>query len=302
MILIVGGKDDPNIIGLVRRASTCGVPHGALLVGGDSRPRILWDIAQDRLEINGSVVRPWAVFLRYDIFTHRRDGAPESQRQAARWYDTMLSWVLARDDVAFFNRRYGTGRVTKPLLLHLARSMGIAVPQTLVTNDRESLDGSRADRWIVKPVNGGEYTRVLADASGDEAWLRQFSAEPTIVQRRLDAPDLRIYRVGNHWFAFTLQSEVVDYRVDSKVRIRPARATTDLVIPLARLMNHLGLDFGAADYKRSSETGEYLFLEVNSAPMFTSFDRVVGGAISERMIEWLTAAAEALERRTGFCA
>lgn len=110
------------------------------------------------------------------------------------------------------------------------------------------------------------------------------------------------YRVGNQWFAFTLESEVVDYRVDNKVRIRPARATTDLVVPLARLMNHLGLDFGAADYKRSSETGEFLFLEVNSAPMFASFDRVVGGAISERMIEWLTAAAEAPDRRTGICA
>lgn len=299
MILIVGGKDDPNITGLVRRAATRGVPYLALLVGAEPGPNIDWDIVQDRLEINGSVVQPRAVFLRYDIFMNLRDGRPESQRRAARWHETVLSWVLAHEEVAFFNRRYGTRRITKPSLLHLAKSVGIAIPQTTVTNDTERLDRSRADQWIVKPVNGGEYTRVLADAYADQAWLGQFSSEPTIVQQRLDAPDLRIYRVGDHWFGFTLESEAIDYRIDNKVRIRPARATMDLVVPLARLMNHLGLDFGAADYKRSSETGEFLFLEVNSAAMFTSFDRVLGGAISERMIEWLTPHPGALERRGG---
>jgi hypothetical protein len=287
MILIAGGDGDPNTTGLVRRAASRSVPHVALLVGAGSCPRIVWDIARDRLELNGAAVRPEAVFLRYDIFAHLGDGRPESQKRAARWYDTVLSWVLAHEQVAFFNRRYGTRHVSKPLLLHLARSVGIAIPQTVVTNEIERFDASQADRWIVKPVNGGEYTRVLADASGDEAWLRQFSSEPTIVQRRLDAPDLRIYRVGNRWFAFTLQSEAIDYRIDDKLRIRLTPATADLVVPLARLMDHLGLEFGAADYKRCPETGRYLFLEVNSAPMFTAFDRVVNGALCDRMIDWL---------------
>src|SRR5512134_1482499 len=139
MILIVGGKDDPNITSLVRRAPRCGVPYVALLVGAEPGPSIVWDIAQDRLELNGSAVRPRAVFLRYDIFTHLRDGRPESQRRAARWYDTVLSWVLAHEEVAFFNRRYGTRHVAKPLLLHLAKSVGIAIPQTTVTNNSERL-------------------------------------------------------------------------------------------------------------------------------------------------------------------
>ena len=122
MILIVGGKDDPNITGLVRRAATRGVPYLALLVGAEPGPNIDWDIVLDRLELNGSAVQPRAVFLRYDIFTHLRDGKPESQTRAARWYETVLSWVLAHEEVAFLNRRYGTRHVTKPLLLHLARA------------------------------------------------------------------------------------------------------------------------------------------------------------------------------------
>jgi hypothetical protein len=52
-------------------------------------------------------------------------------------------------------------------------------------------------------------------------------------------------------------------------------------------MEHLGLDFGAADFKRCPETGDYRFLEVNSAPMFSAFDRVVSGALSGAIVDWL---------------
>src|SRR5512134_2551800 len=152
MILIAGGAGDPNTTGLVRRAASRNVPYLALLVGSELRPSIVWDLALDRLELNGSAVRPRAVFLRYDIFEHLRDGGPESRRRAARWYYTILSWALAHEGVAFFNRRYGTRHMTKPLLLHLAKSVGIAFPQTIVTNERERLEALQADRWIVKPV------------------------------------------------------------------------------------------------------------------------------------------------------
>lgn len=305
MILIAGGEGDPNTTRLVRRSAVRDVPHLALLAGAGSCPSIVWDITRDRLELDGSVIRPRAVFLRYDVFGHLRDGRAESQKRAARWYDTMLSWVFAHKGVAFLNRLYGTRHVTKPLLLHLAKSVGIDIPETIVTNDRERLEASQADRWIAKPVNGGEYTRVLSDAWHDEAWLRQFSAEPTIVQQRLDAPDLRIYRVGDRWFAFSLHSQAVDYRIDNNVCIRNVAPTAELIVPLARLMDYLGLDFGAADYKRCPESGKYLFLEVNSAPMFIAFDRLVDGALADRILDWLLArtgspkaAQDALPRAT----
>jgi hypothetical protein len=101
-------------------------------------------------------------------------------------------------------------------------------------------------------------------------------------------PDLRVYRVGEAWFAFELRSEKLDYRVDADVKITALTPPSDLTRPLGRLMEHLGLDFGAADFKHCPETGDYRFLEVNSAPMFSAFDRVASGALSGAILDWLT--------------
>lgn len=294
MILIAGGDSDPNIVGFARRAAARGVPHVPLLVGAEAGPEVVWDIARDRLVVNGSAVAPRAVFLRYDVFGQQRTDRPDARKRAARWYQLVLCWALAHDDVAMFNRGYGTPHITKPLLLHLARRAGIAVPQTVVASHPARLDAA-AERWIVKPVDGGEYTRVLADAVGDEAWRRRSAGEPALVQQRLESPDLRLYRVGGHWFAFTLDSDMIDYRIDRSLRLGQVPVPVDLVVPLARLMDRLGLDFGAADYKRCPQTRQYLFLEVNSAPMFTAFDRATGGALCNRMIDWLLADADPAE-------
>jgi hypothetical protein len=70
-----------------------------------------------------------------------------------------------------------------------------------------------------------------------------------------------------------------------------------LVRALAALMNDLGLDFGAADFKRCPETGRHLFLEVNSAPMFSGFDQVLSGALADAILAWLETNAVTSARR-----
>jgi hypothetical protein len=283
MLLIAGGEADPNILWLAQRLAGEGLPHVVLGAGTASVPRIVWRLADDRLWINGAEVHPTAVFLRYDVFTHIKDPRPERQKQAAGWYHTILSWALAHDDVAFLNRRYGARQTSKPYVLHLASRLGLAIPDTLVTNDGQVLDGLDAGGWIAKPVTGGAYTVALADVAGEWRW----GESPAIVQRRMVAPDLRIYRVGAAWFAFALRSEQLDYRSDAAVEITPLDPPAALTEPLGNLMEHLGLDFGAADFKRCPDTGEDRFLEVNSAPMFAAFDRVATGALSGAILDWL---------------
>lgn len=63
----------------------------------------------------------------------------------------------------------------------------------------------------------------------------------------------------------------------------------DLAGPLGALMSAQGRDFGAADFKTCPETGRFPFLEVNSAPMFSGFDRVARGAIAAPMLDALVA-------------
>jgi hypothetical protein len=251
-------------------------------------PRALtWELVEDRLSIDGEAIEPGAVFLRYDVFSHLRDHSAESQRQAGHWYHALLSWVLAHESVAFFNRGYGARHPAKPHVLLLAKSAGLAIPRTVISNDLATLEQLDVGKWVAKPVTGGEYTAVIADVLHEASWRARFADAPTIVQQRLEAPDLRIYRVGDRWFPFTLISAEIDYRASRDVTIMPAAAPLDLVRALAALMNHLGLDFGAADFKCCPDTGWPLFLEVNSAPMFSTFDQVLSGALADAIIDWL---------------
>lgn len=289
MIVVAGGDTDPNIGILARRLASRPIPHLVLCVGASSSPRLTWRLGDDRLWVDDIDVRPTAVFLRHDVFTHQRDRQPASQKRASRWYQTMLSWALAHEDVALLNRGYGARHASKPYILHLAQRLGLDIPETLISNDLHALDAMDEAGWIAKPVNGGEYTRLLADLGTDEPWRHQCGAEPTIVQRRLVGPELRIYRVGGRWFAFELRSQALDYRTTMDAAISAVPAPADLTAPLEQLMDRLGLDFGAADFKACPETGRYLFLEVNSAPMFVAFDRVVAGALCDAILDWLVA-------------
>jgi D-alanine-D-alanine ligase-like ATP-grasp enzyme len=54
-------------------------------------------------------------------------------------------------------------------------------------------------------------------------------------------------------------------------------------------MTRLGLDFGAADFKTDPDTGELIFLELNTSPMFAKFDLVSGGQLTAAIIQELTA-------------
>jgi hypothetical protein len=289
MIVVAGGDTDPNILFLLQRLADSGLPHRALCVGSSGVPSLTWTLSDDRLSINGATLRPTALFLRYDVFTYLGDRRPESRRRAARWYQAWIAWVLAHEDVAFLNRKYGMRQPSKPYMLHRARCLGLDVPDSIVTNEPVHHGGSAEQDWIVKPIDGGEYTRTLTDAHSDNRWTGRDGQEPMIMQRRLVPPDLRIYRINDRWFAFALQSRELDYRTTRDVTIQPVPEPTELIRPLGQLMDEVGLDFGAADFKTCPDTGCYRFLEVNSAPMFAAFDRIAKGCLSAAILEWLRA-------------
>jgi hypothetical protein len=258
------------------------------LAGTDRLPRLAWSLSDGRLLLDGRAIHPAAAFVRFDVFAELGGGGAESREHAANWYYALLSWALAHPEVALPNRTFGTSHAAKPYVLELARRAGLTVPETWITNDPAVLDGLDADAWILKPVNGGAYTQTLRGACLDPARLTRFTAEPTILQRRLVAPDLRIFRIGTRWFAFELSTDSVDYRTQKDVRIAAVAPDSALTQPLGRLMDELGLDFGAADFKRLPEAESYAFLEVNSAPMFVAFDRHVSGALADAIIAWLS--------------
>lgn len=289
MLLVAGGDSDPNIQHLLLRIRRKRIPHHALLVGTTSHPSLEWRLADGKFLIGGRVLKPTAAFIRQDVFGQMSDPRPETSFRAAGWFSSVQSW-LDTLKVRLFNRR-ARYPILKPHVLALARTHGIEIPWTTVTNYLAELRSSPsvAD-FVVKPVNGGDYCRALEEVLPGTEIRAGVSATPAIVQERLNTPDIRVYIVGKKVFVFKITSQSLDYRQDpSPVVEYLAGFDRALLAKLRRLNQALGLDFSASDFKTCPRTGNLKFLEINSSPMFVAFDRASEGRLVNGMIEALGA-------------
>jgi hypothetical protein len=290
-ILVAGGDADPNLAALLRSLRARNIDCEALLVGASSHPRITWDLRADVLRINGEERRPSAVFLRHDVFTHLADRRPESAFRASAWHTTLSGWCHAHPEVRLFNRPSALRVTNKLHVLKLAEEAGLEIPTTLVTNDAELLtQESEVRSLVVKPVNGGAYTRELADVLAVAPRKGQSLASPAIIQQRLIPPEIRVYGIGGRFLAFKLVADALDYRSTTDCQVLPLEAEElprGLFEGLGALMARLDMDFGAADFKACAETGKLLFLEINNGPMFAAFDAACSGKLTSAIGNFL---------------
>lgn len=290
MLLIAGGELDPNIACLLQAARRLRRSCTALLVGPNRHPTLSWEIKSDHLILDRRVIRPKAAFIRHDVFGHMDDERNETAHRAYAWFSTVASYVESHNEIRSFNRRHEGG--TKPHQLLVARRVGLDIPWTLVTNDVSRLRVETQRQLVVKPINGGEYCQRLRDVLPTTQVRKQAASAPAIVQEELVQPDIRIYRIGNSYLAFNIASQALDYRSTSEVCVTPIpRIGEEIRAGLERLMDELGLDFGAADFKADAETGQLRFLEVNSAPMFVAFDVAAKGLLTKAILDHLAGRA-----------
>lgn len=289
VILVAGGDRDPNLRSLLATLERRGGEVFFLAVGGDHHPWILWDLPSDRLVVDGREIAPRAAFVRHDVFTHLADSRPASAHRAFAWYTTVASWIAAHGAVRGLNRRSHDPAALKPHALHLAREVGLTIPATRITNHLESLAGlAPGEPKVVKPVNGGGYCERLEEVLAKTETRDGATAAPAIAQPELVQPEVRVYGVGGRFLAFAMISEDLDYRVRQSARVELLpEVPAGLADGMARLMERMGLDFGAADFKTDRQTGELLFLEMNTSPMFAAFDLASDSAVSEAIADFL---------------
>jgi hypothetical protein len=159
--------------------------------------------------------------------------------------------------------------------LQLARSVGLAVPETLITNDP-----ARAREFVAAHAGGGvvrKAFRNIAEAPREtslvsEADLRLIDTvrfAPVIFQRYVPADlDLRVTYVDGELFPAAIRSGP-EYRTDYRLGVGradvfPYELPDDVAARLGRLMDELDLRFGGIDMRVTPE-GEHVFLEVNPA-------------------------------------
>lgn len=279
MLLVAGGQLDINIGLVLRRLLARGDRFCDLLVGPELTPTIRFAPDDRSIEINGQLVSPTACLIRHDVFLTDRKRAG-SAAIALNWFHAIRGWAHAHPAVRLFNRSGLGSENNKVANLAMATRCGLKTPTTVVTND---LSGEApVGDAIMKPVAGGQYTKLLPATDGDvDPW-----DHPWFVQLRLIRPEVRLYRVGDRLFGFEVVSDQLDYREDKAVRVRPYTVPDALEAGFIRLCDALGLDFAAADFMQDKD-GDFVFLEVNTQPMFAAFDRAVEGRLIDAMIDAL---------------
>jgi glutathione synthase/RimK-type ligase-like ATP-grasp enzyme len=296
MLLIGGGQADPNLQALRQAADGLGVPCVDLCVPPGQSPRFHWSLsvsgqASEDLPLPwGGTEMPTGAFLRQDVFAAMTDPRAAVSERAQGWFASLHGWLLAHPQVRSFNADITATAFNKPAALLQARAAGLRIPHTWVTNDVALLRERLSAPCIAKPVAGGGLCQTLDEAlqTIDPTAPVEHSAMPALIQPRLAAAEMRLFVVGQHHFAFDVSSPSLDYRAQQDATVTLTEVPPE-VQPLRELMRRMRMEFGAADFKRDPDTGEWVFLELNTSPMFAHFNWASEGALCRAMVQHLVA-------------
>ncbi len=280
-LLITGGQADPNIQALWNRANHHHLKVLPVLLEKRDVPAFQWSIGEHSLAISDKPCHFRAAFSRRNVF---HDWKPEDTNSAEAWFATLQGYLLSYPDIRILNRASQSTVTNKLAVLVEAKKLGLMIPETMVTNQQSRLpDEKHFKEFIAKPVAGGGYCTPLQQVVDGETFRNGISAMPAIVQRRIPGEDIRIYRIGEQWFGFRLTATALDYRQDRHVKIKLLKKLPQqLIRPLAKLMDAMHLEWGAADFKENNDAP--VFLEVNSHPMFSRFDQCANGKICDAIL------------------
>jgi hypothetical protein len=185
---------------------------------------------------------------------------------------------------------------SKSLQIAIASRLGLRVPQTLVTSDpEEALAFVAKHRGAVvhKALSAPQHAFIDTKAWDSEATRHAAGLAicPTILQERIFGPaDLRATVIGRQIFAACIHTSKgraeVDSRLDPDAPFTPFDLPGGVEAALLRLMDELGLVFGAIDLKLA-DNGEPVFLEINPQGQFLYVEIRTGLPISDALAEYL---------------
>jgi glutathione synthase/RimK-type ligase-like ATP-grasp enzyme len=209
---------------------------------------------------------------------------------AGLWSSLDAFWVndRTRDDIASY----------KPFQLRVAHEVGLAIPDTLVTNDpdeaRAFVARLGARRTAYKGFSGTSEawreTRVLRD--DEVALLGEVELAPVIFQAYVPAGlDLRVTIVSGEAFAAAVHSQETPYKADYRMHmddalVEPYALPETVVARLQALMSRLGLVYGAIDMRLTPD-GRFVFLEVNPSGQWLFVEKRTGLPITEAVVRLL---------------
>lgn len=200
--------------------------------------------------------------------------------QALLWMNNVL-WVNDPSKNLFASR--------KVFQLNRAKAAGLSVPDTIVTNDPEQAlafyQGLHGQRCIYKRTGSGpgKACRTTLVDGDCLSRLDSIACSPTTFQKYIEPEaDIRVVWIDGHAWAVlidTKQSSVPeDCRFDLSVPHVPYELPSSVKNALDRLMQDLGLKYGAIDLRVGTD-GLFYFLEVNPSGQFLYLEIKTGQPI-----------------------
>ncbi len=181
----------------------------------------------------------------------------------------------------------------KPFQLDVLRSVGAQLPRTLISNDPAKVRAFKAEVGdvIFKPVMGGALTRPLDDEALEQ--LPAITTSPVIFQSRAPGDDLRIMLVGDEIVssvAIVTPAQHLDFRGDDvysagKAMYREVTLPDAVKVQCVKAARELGLAFAGIDIKQQGD--DWVFLELNSSPIYLDVERKLGHPISAAIARYL---------------
>ena len=223
---------------------------------------------------------------------------PAHRRLAHSEANTAFQGLFASLNALWVNPPYCDSKAShKPYQLALAQSLGLQIPQTVMTSDPAearafwaACDGDVIYKQFICLPEAWSETRKLGEA---ETKLTEESIRlaPVIFQRRVSAvADLRVTIIGDDIFAAAVDVRTLAYDVDVRMNLdaQHVRHTLphDISQKLLVLMRTLGLVYGAIDL-RLRDDGSYVFLEINPAGQFLYVEEQTGQPITAALASHL---------------
>lgn len=244
----------------------------------------------------------------------------------AVWYRTPRAYQFPRDLTAAerghanVEAKYGLGGVLsslpalwvnhpsrladaayKPVQLVTAARCGLAVPETVITNEAETVREFAGAGKSVSKVLGTNtimedgvrkisFTRLLDDV--DLADLRGIDVTTHLVQRWVPkAHEVRMVIIGDHITASAIRSGspegYIDFRLDyDNLSYELVDPPADVVAGVRRLMVDFDLLYGALDFVVQPD-GKWTFLEINAGGQFGFIEDETGAPLTAQLADLL---------------
>lgn len=257
----------------------------------------------------------------FDAIWFRRPGRIKAKKFFQPWITDMIE-VEARH--ALLGMLYSlpctwvnypardTAASLKLFQLQIAKSVGIKIPETLITNESgvaksfyEKFDGNviyklvtEVSNFSLPPYEFPHGIPTLPLRSSDLEHLAQVQHSPHLFQEKVDKQcDIRVTIIGKRIFAFKIDSQKgdgkVDWRTDYTVPMTPWNLPNALSTKCLNLMHRLGLNYGAMDFC-VDQGGEYIFLEVNPAGQYLWLEERTQQPMSQELASLLVGQSEPL--------